>query len=94
MFRAIEKILSFAVKVLIIGFIFAWIEEAINRLTQSFKNIGRDSRVVKADEMEKYYMIHGAQCSKCKCWIPVEFEKCPVCRSKGMLNTSPAVRNR
>ncbi len=86
MCRTIKEFLSFTVKLLVVVFIFAWLEEILNRLinfiVRIWKTRGHDPRELKAENMEKYYMKHGVQCSSCLYWIPEGLDTCPVCGNK------------
>lgn len=84
MFKAIEKFMSFAAKVLLVALIFAWLEEVLNRLIMRWRTTGCDRRSLMADEMELFYMKHGIQCRRCKCWIPAQIGTCPVCNIRDM----------
>lgn len=79
MFKQIGKILSFSLKLLAVAYILALIEDLINKLIRKWRTRGIDPRVLMAEEMEKYYMKHGVQCSSCMCWLPAEADVCPVC---------------
>jgi hypothetical protein len=85
MFKAIERFCGFALKLLLVAFIFAWLEQVldsvINRFARKWRTRGTDPRLVSADEMEEYYRVHGIQCQNCKCWIPAEAGVCPVCNN-------------
>jgi len=96
MFKLIVKFLSFTVKLFAAVYISAWLFEALDsliyKLKRKWRTRGLDPREVKANEIELYYMEHGVQCSKCKCWIPANFERCPVCQDKVMFIAAPVIR--
>lgn len=79
MCKAIGKFISFAVKLLLLVYILAWLDRVISGIVYKWRTRGVDSRIVCADEMEKYYMKYGVRCSSCLCWIPAEADVCPVC---------------
>ncbi len=83
--RALYGFFNFAVKITVIAFIWSYLIVKINKIIYFIQDKwewrGIDKNEYYIDGVEKYYKEHGKQCSKCRCWIPLETINCPVCNT-------------